>query len=141
MTLGLSVSILAMVVMSLVSVPTVGATSAEDVQKEMHDAWESFKSYMVDQKHKAVDHGKDLLQKADAEIELLEDKAAKASDDTKAEYQKEIKSLKQKRANAAKKLDELENASADSWDATKEGFVNAYKDLYDAYREAVEKFN
>lgn len=60
---------------------------------------------------------------------------------TEAEYQKEIQSLKQKRANAAQKPDELEHASADSWDATKEGFVDAYKDLYDAYREAVEKFN
>ena len=130
-----------MVIILLVSVSMINASSSEDFQKKMHEAWEAFKSYMADQKHNAVAHGKDLLKKADAEIEELEGNAAKTSDETKSQYHAEIKKLKQKRANAAVKLDELENATAESWDATKEGFVNAYKDLYDAYREAVEKFN
>ena len=134
-------TIIAIVAISMVFVPSIGATSSEDLKEEMHEAWEAFKSYMADQKHKAVEHGKDLLQKADAEIEVLENNAAKASDDTKTWYREEINKLKQKRANAAEKLDELENSTSDSWDATKEGFVKAYEDLYDAYREAVAKFN
>jgi predicted nucleic acid-binding Zn-ribbon protein len=105
----------------------------------MHEAWEAFKAYVVDQKHKAIVHGKDLLQKADARIEELEGKVDKASGETKTEYQKEIKILKEKRANAGKKIDELESASADGWESAKEGFTRAYKDLYDAYKEAVEK--
>jgi len=71
----------------------------------------------------------------------MESKADKASDDTKAQYQQEIKDLKKKLANAAKKLDELEKSSEDTWDSTKDGFAEAYKDLYDAYHEAVKKFN
>lgn len=48
--------------------------------------------------------------------------------------------LKKKRAQAAVKLDNLENSSADAWDSTKDGFADAYKDLHDAYKEAVGKF-
>ena len=44
------------------------------------------------------------------------------------------------RAEAAKKLGDLGNASANAWDSAKEGFAKAYKDLCDAYKEAAEKF-
>jgi uncharacterized protein YukE len=118
----------------------LSTSTSENVQKEMHEAWEAFKEYVVDQKQKAIVHGKELLQKADARIEELEGKADKASGETKTQYQKEIKVLKKKFANAAQKLDELENASADGWKSAKEGFTQAYKDLYDAYKAAVEKF-
>ena len=117
-----------------------GKTSSSDVSKEMGEAWETFKSYVVDQKNDAVKHGNEMLEKADAEIEVLEGKAAKASGDAKAQYEKEIKNLKKKRAQAAVKLDDLENSSADAWDSTKDGFADAYKDLHDAYKEAVGKF-
>jgi hypothetical protein len=110
------------------------------ISKEMGEAWETFKSYVVDQKNDAVKHGNEMLEKADAEIEVLEGKAAKASGDAKAQYEKEIKNLKKKRAQAAVKLDDLENSSADAWDSTKDGFADAYKDLHDAYKEAVGKF-
>lgn len=121
--------------------PVIGKTTSTDVAEKAHDTWETFKEYVVDQKHKAVEHGKELLKKADTKIEEMESKADKASDDTKAQYQQEIKDLKKKRANASKKLDELEKSSADTWDSTKDGFAEAYKDLYDAYHEAVKKFN
>jgi peptidoglycan hydrolase CwlO-like protein len=118
----------------------VGKTSSSDVSKEMGEAWETFKSYVVDQKSDAVQYGKEMLKKADAEIEKLEGEAAKASGDAKVKYEKEIKNLKTKRANAAEQLDQLENSSADAWDSTKDGFADAYKDLHDAYTEAVDSF-
>ena len=120
--------------------PVTGHSTSENLHKETQEAWEAFKSDMADQLHKAVAHGKDLLEKTDAEIDKLEDKASRASGETRSRYNEEVKKLGQKRAKAAEKLDDLENATADRWDATKEGFVNAYRDLYDAYREALEKF-
>jgi hypothetical protein len=95
---------------------------------------------MAHQKDEAVSYGKMLLKKADAKIQELEGEAAKASGDAKVEYEKTIKKLKEMRAHAAKKLDDLGNSSEDAWDSTKEGFVEAYKDLYEAYKEAVSKF-
>ena len=120
--------------------PAVGQTTSADVSKEAKEAWETFKAYMAHQKDEAVADGKSILKKADAKIQELEGDTAKASGDAKVEYEKTIKKLKEMRSDAAKKLDDLGNSSADSWDATKEGFVEAYKDLYDAYKEAVSKF-
>jgi hypothetical protein len=108
--------------------------------KETKEAFEAFKAYMIDKKNDAVEHGKVLLNKTDAEIEKLQAKADEASGDAKVAYQKEIENLKEKRSAAANKLDELEDASADSWDDAKDGFAEAYKALYDAYEEAVANF-
>lgn len=119
--------------------PVIGKTTSTDVSKKAHDAWETFKAYASDQKHTAVEHGKELLKDADNKIEEMEKKAAKASGDTKVQYEKSIEKLKKMRSNAAKKFDELENSSADSWESTKHGFAEAYKDLHDAYKEATDK--
>ena len=120
--------------------PAIGQTTSSDVSNEAKEAWETFKAYMAHQKDEAVADGKMLLKKADTKIEELEGDAAKASGDAKVEYEKTIKNLKEMRAHAANKLDDLGNSSSDAWDATKDGFVEAYKDLYEAYKEAVSKF-
>jgi len=117
--------------------PAIGQATSSDVSKE---AWETFKAYMAHQKDEAIADGKSLLKKADVKIQELEDDAAKAFGDAKVEYQKTINKLKEMRSHAAKKLDELGNSSADAWDSTKEGFVEAYEDLHDTYKEAVGKF-
>lgn len=121
--------------------PAFGGTTSDDVAQKTEETLQTIKAYLVEKKNEAVEHGKVLLEKTDEEIVALEAEAADASDDAKTVYQKEIKNLKQKRAVAAKKLDELGNASGDSWDSAKNGFAEAYKALYDAYKEALEKFN
>jgi len=120
--------------------PALGETTSEDLAKETKEAFEAFKAYLIDKKNDAVAHGKDLLEKTDAEIEKLQAKADEASGDAKAAYEKQIDNLKEKRAVAAKKLDELGDASADSWNDAKKGFTEAYQALYDAYKEAVANF-
>ena len=137
----LFVSIVAMIFILAQPIAVIAQSASESVHKETTEAWDAIKAYMVDKKHEAFAHGKELLHKADARIEELEGEAAKASGDTKVQYQKEIKDLKKKRANAAKKLDELEKSSAITWDSAKHGFAEAYKDLLDAYHEAAKKFN
>ncbi len=137
--------ITALIVTLLVAIPltgpALGETTSEDLAKETKEAFEAFKAYMIDKKNDALAHGKVLLDKTDAEIDKLQAEADEASGDAKVAYEEEIENLKAKRAVAAKKLDELGDASADSWDDAKEGFTEAYKALYDAYKEAVANFN
>ena len=137
-------ALLLLVTALLISVPlagpALGETTSEDLARETKEAYEAFKAYMIEKKNDAVAHGKDLLKKTDAEIDKLKAKADQATGDAKVAYQKEIENLKEKRAVAAKKLDELGDASADSWDDAKEGFTEAYQALYDAYKEAVANF-
>lgn len=133
-------AIVTVFLLALQPTAAIGKTTASEVSKQAEEAWETFKAYMIDQKNEAVVHGRELLDKADAKIEELEGEAAKASGDTKAEYEKTIKKLKQMRSDAAKKLDDLGDSSADAWNSTKDGFAKAYEDLYDAYKAAVDSF-
>jgi len=132
--------IASMFLMLVQPTPLISKTTSADVSKQAKEAWEAFKAYVIDEKDDAVKHGEEALDKADAKIEELEDKPAKASGDAKIQYQKEVKELKKLRANADKKLDDLKNSSADAWEDTKQGFTNAYEDLHKAYNEAVKKF-
>lgn len=136
--------LMAFVIALLIAIPqprsAMSQTTSSDVAQKTQEALATIKAYLVEKKNEAVQHGKELLEKTDAEIEELQAKAAKTSADTKTSYKEEIEKLKQKRAAAAKKLDELGSATAASWDSAKEGFAEAYTDLYDAYREALAKF-
>lgn len=139
---NIAAGILLGIVMLVFALPvtTTATTSSKDVSKETSEAWETFKDYLHDQKHEAIEHGKDLLKKADAKIADMEAKADSVADDAKGEYRESIARLKKLRAEAGKKLDGLENSSSAAWDSSKEGFAKAYQDLYNAYKDASAKF-
>ena len=103
------------------------------------DTWEDVKSYTVEKKDDAVAYGKKLVRQTDREIKDLDRKASKASDEAKAQFQSDMKELKAKRKQAAKKLDEMSKASSGAWDDAKNGFADAYKDLHDSYDKALKK--
>jgi uncharacterized protein YukE len=139
--LSIKIAIIAALVITIpLSGPALGETTSDELAKETKEAMEAFRAYMVEKKNDAIEHGKVLLDKTDAEVDVLQAKADEASGDAKVVYQKEIENLKQKREVAANKLDELDDASADSWDDAKDGFTEAYKALYDAYKDAVANF-
>jgi len=75
------------------------------------------------------------LDKWNAELELLEAKARKASADMKVEYQQQIQSLQHQRDKARARLTELRQASDSSWEDLKEGSEQAWK----AFREGLER--
>ena len=103
------------------------------------DDWDKIKSYTVEKKNEAVAYGRKLVRQTDREIKDLEQKAAKASDEAKAQFKSDVKELKAKRKEASKKLDEMGKATSAVWDEAKNGFADAYKDLQDSYERAVKK--
>ena len=107
---------------------------------QLEDAWNRVKSFTVENKDAAVDYGKLLVRDADVKLKELQDKADKSSGETKAAYERDIKDLKAKRDATSAKLDEMGKASGDAWDATKQGFADAYKDLGQSYNKAVDSF-
>jgi hypothetical protein len=120
--------------------PVVAQTTAQDVQKKTADAWDTVKSYSIEKKKDAVAYGKKLVRESDAKIKGLENKAAKASGDAKARYNREITDLKTKRKNASKKLDDMGKATAAAWDNAKNGFADAYRDLHESFEKAAAQF-
>jgi hypothetical protein len=126
-------------VLAFAPVPGLAETTTKDVSKKTGEAWDTVKSYTADKKKDAVAYGRKLVRETDAKIDALEREAAKASGEVKAQRDRDIKELKAKRAQAAKKLDEMGKATASAWDSAKDGFADAYKDLHQAYDKAVKK--
>jgi hypothetical protein len=98
------------------------------------------KTFSVEKKQAAVEYGKSLVHETDEKIKDLEAQAAKSSGEAKAAQDRSIKELKEKRADAATKLDEMKEASGTAWDATKQGFADAYKDLSQTFNRTVDYF-
>ena len=137
----LGMAVIAAVLAVLFLQPAASAqTTAADVSKKTGEAWDTLKSYSVEKKNDAVAYGRKLVRATDAKIKDLQAKAANASGDTKSTYEREVKDLKVKRAQAGKKLDEMGKASGAAWDGAKNAFADAYKDLHDAYEKAAAQF-
>jgi len=121
---------LAAVLAAFLALPAL-ADTAKDV--------DTLKSYSVEKKNEAVAYGKKLISAADRDIKKLERSAAKASDDTKAQFAQDAKDLKATRDAAKQKLDDMGKASGEAWDGTKTAFADAYKDLRDGVANASKK--
>ncbi len=137
LSLGILAAALAVVLHQ--AVPAVGQTTAKDANKAA-DAWDTVKAYTVEKKAEAVAYGKKLVREIDTKVKGLEAKASEASGDAKAQYGREIKELKTKRTEVSKKLDEMGRASSSAWEAARDGFADAYKDLHEAFERAAAQF-
>src|SRR5262249_13458428 len=110
-------------------------TTSKDVGQKMAETGEAIKDYTIEKKDEAVTYAKKLGSDIDAKIKELEARASKQSGEAKAKSEQMIKDLKAKRAKVSTKLNDLSKASKASWDETKKGFADAYRDLAMAYHK------
>ncbi|MCE9529598.1 MAG: apolipoprotein A1/A4/E family protein [Planctomycetes bacterium] len=73
------------------------------------------------------------LDELDTKIKALEQRASEAKGDAQKDLNDKVKVAKAKRDTAAKKLDELKEASHDRWEKVKDGVGNAFDDLKKAF--------
>ena len=73
-------------------------------------------------------------------IEILEDKAAKATGETKTELIKAVGELRQKKDIVKEKWNELQKGSSSAWDTMKEGLEKAVSELKHSYDKVVSRF-
>ena len=125
---------------TVASVLTLCVVLSAPAFSQVRETWDQVKSFTIEKKDAALDYGRGLVRETDAQIKELEEKAAKSTGETKAAYERNIKELKEKRAKAAGKLDEMGEATGNAWDATKEGFAEAYKDLRQSATKAIDYF-
>jgi hypothetical protein len=78
-----------------------------------------------------------MMSDFDKNMKTLESQVSRDTSAAKADAQRQVKDLKAQRTETGKKLDELGRASAHSWESTKHGFANAYKDLQQSYDKTV----
>lgn len=75
-----------------------------------------------------------------AEIDKLEAKASQASADSQIKYQQQIEQLKEQRAEAERRMDELSRASGGAWEDLKAGVDGAWQALGEAIQSASSRF-
>ncbi|MEJ2669070.1 MAG: hypothetical protein P8104_08490 [Gammaproteobacteria bacterium] len=79
------------------------------------------------------------LDRWDKDIDELEKKTQTASTELKAEYRKQVESLKDKRDEAARKFEELQSASDSAWEELKDGMEQAWNSISHAFSSAKSK--
>ena len=67
------------------------------------------------------------LDRWNKDIDELEKKTQTVSSELKAEYRKQVESLKDKRDEVARKFKELQSASDSAWEELKDGMEQAWK--------------
>lgn len=75
-----------------------------------------------------------------AQLNLLAAKAESAGADAKLKYAKELDALHAKQQQAAKKLDELEEASGEAWHKVKDSADKLWVDLKSGVSSAMSRF-
>ncbi len=121
---------------SLAAVLALGASTLAFGQASAPGPWEKFKSYAVEQKAEAVAEGKRAIAEVDKKIAALGQDMKTANAETKAAHAQNMKELKARKKAAQAELRKLEKSAGNAWDAGKEGFSNAWKDLSAAYDKA-----
>jgi coproporphyrinogen III oxidase len=80
------------------------------------------------------------LKEWKAKIEMLEDKAAKATGETRAELTKAIGELRQKKEVVKEKWKKLEKEGGATWETMKEGVEKSAAELKTALDKIVSRF-
>ena len=80
------------------------------------------------------------LKKWDDDIDKLEAKAQKAKADVRADYNKQIQDLRDKKKAAQGRLQEVKHAGEEAWEDLKSGAEEAYDSIKNAFQSAMSKF-
>ncbi len=97
---------------------------------------EKVSSYAHERKNEAVAEGKRLIAEADKKIAEMKKQTQHSGAEAKAAHEANMKELQQKKEEAQAQLAKLQKASSKTWDATKEGFANAYQAMRTSFDRA-----
>jgi hypothetical protein len=95
----------------------------------------------MNDKRKAYEEKLDAqLKEWNAQITLLRAKAKNAKAGAKVDYYKTIDTLEHKQDKAKTKLQELQTAGDEAWEAVKTGAEKAWAEVKTAYHDAASRF-
>jgi hypothetical protein len=97
---------------------------------------EKISSYAHERKAEAVAEGKRLIAETDKKIAEMKKQTQHSSAEAKAAHAANMKELAQKKKEAGAQLAKMQRASSKTWDATKEGFANAYSAMRASFDKA-----
>ncbi len=104
-------------------------TKVNEAKKKISEAAEAATAAAKAKRDEYVADMNKQLDALNVKYEEWKAKAAKAEGDAKKELDKKLEQAKVKRDEAARKLNEVKEASLDQWEKVKDGFSNAFNEL------------
>ncbi len=86
-----------------------------------------------------IDKSAAQLKEWDAKLQQFEAKAQKAEAKAKAEYNRQIQDLYDKKKTVQQKIRQLEQTSEHAWEELKLGCEMAFSDMKESMKAAIEK--
>lgn len=83
---------------------------------------------------------KAMLDEWNAEIDILEAKAAQADADAKIYYQGKLEDLRTKKNDVMEKIEGIRQAEESAWEDLKQGLENSWDILKESFKEAKSEF-
>ena len=81
-----------------------------------------------------------VINNLTVQIDEMQQKAAQVNNDARNEYKRHIKSLKEQKLQAEKRLAELGESSSGAVEDIKSGIQHAWNDVKESVTDAVERF-
>ena len=128
-------------ILSAIFITLSGCTDASEdktsIKQETQDLLQALGAYAADQREEAVEKTQTALDKLDKRIDALETRIESNWDqmdkDAREKARANLKALREQQTEVAEWYSRLKTSSADTWEHTKKGFSNAYKNLSDAW--------
>lgn len=111
---------------------------AERLEHEAADAWTALRAYTVEQKDAFVRAVNDMTADLDGEVEELRVRAASASAEARADWDRIMQDLERKRQELTTRLDAAGAATAETWEEARSRVAEAYEDFKRALEDALD---
>lgn len=116
-------------------------TDLAQLQKDWATAVDSLMDYSADQRDAAVVKAGETLEQMDEQLAVLERRTAEEWQEMSVEAREArtlgMRKLEEKRRELAEWYGGMKHSSVQAWGEVKEGFVDAYKTMAEAWDEAV----
>ena len=111
-------------------------SSAAEIQQASKNMIVSIRDYSMEQKEALQKQVQEQINNLSDKINVLEAKSENATDEAKATLQEATADLNQKLKTVKVQIQQLENATAATWEHVKGELSAAMRDVEDAYNEA-----
>jgi hypothetical protein len=114
--------------------PAEGAASKlEDAKRESAEAGKAIRDYAYAERAEFIAEMKKELATIEAEMDRLSAKVESSEGEVKADAKVKLEGVRQKWAEAKKRLDDAEKASEDDWDEVKRDVERSHGELKKAF--------
>lgn len=130
---------------SIAGQKTDGGTTTDEVKKEVKEAVQAIKNYSAEQRDQAVKEVKIALENLDARIDRMqnsmEKKWSEMDQASREKYKETLTSLRKERNELSEWYGGMQHSSAEAWEHVKNGFVEGYEAMANAFDQAESEFD